>query len=391
MKYIRHTAILLVMTFFLSLIGCAGQSTLSLPDKPSEGIGVATVCAVGDLFPTDDMLADAKQADGSYDFKPQFANIISDISAADIALGNLEGNFDNERDGEGNYPAAFASALAHTGFDLLQTANSFTIQNGLSGLERTKSVIASENMTALGSFSSKEDRAENAVILREVHGIRIAFVAFTKGMNGMGLPSGAEYCVNLLYTDYSSNYSVIDTAGITKVLEEAKTLEPDVIIAALHWGSENVDEISESQEKIADLMFQNGVDVIIGSHSHRVGAVEYRTITEKNGNTKNVVLAYGLGDFCAGRAGNVSGSVILNLEFTRDHAKGTTTITRASCTPVATVDNGTSTERFSVLNADAAIALYEDNYYKRVSETLYEQLLSVRNSVLESIAPDVAE
>ena len=60
-----------------------------------------------------------------------------------------------------------------------------------------------------------------------------------------------EYCTNLLYTDYDSNYSHIDTDGITDAIVAARALSPDIIVAALHWGSEDVSDISDTQEKIA--------------------------------------------------------------------------------------------------------------------------------------------
>lgn len=169
-------------------------------------------------------------------------------------------------------PDALATALRSTGFSLVQTANSYTIQNGLSGLERTKTILRSVGLTPVGTYESAEDRAQNRAVLVEANGIRIAVVAFTKGMNGMRLPSGAEYCTNLLYTDYDSNYSHIDTDGITAAIDAARALSPDIIVAALHWGSEDVSDISDTQEKIADLMFRRGVDVIVGARTLTVSA-----------------------------------------------------------------------------------------------------------------------
>lgn len=378
-------AALLPVALSCALFGCASSDPA--PSETTAEPAVATVCAVGDIRMSDALLESARRSDGSYDFTPLLADATSLIGGADLAIGNLETNFYAEPYGDGSAPEALAEALSAIGFDFLQTANSYTIQNGLSGLERTRSTIEQYGMTALGSYLSREDRAENLVQLREVNGIRIAFIAFTKGMNGMSLPSGAEYCTNLLYRDYNTNYSKVDEDGILEVIQAAQAQSPDVIIAALHWGGENVTEISETQEEIAGLMFRNGVDVILGSHSHQVGVVEQRSILTASGAQKSVVLAYGLGDFCAAAEGETTAALALTLEFTR--TGDSTAITGVRYDTLATVDQGAdAANRYVVLNAGAAIELYENNYYKRVSETLYESLLEAQSQVAGAVRPE---
>ena len=226
------------------------------------------------------------------------------------------------------------------------------------------------------------------MVVRDINGIRIAFVAFTKGLNGMSIPAGSEYCTNLLYTDYSGNYTRVDTDGITAVLTQARSLQPDVIVAALHWGSEGSSEVSKTQEQIADLLLRNGVDVIIGSHSHRAGQVERRTVYASDGSSKEAVIAYSLGDYCTTEEGGVNASLILNLEFTRDHASGVTTLTDVGYTPIATVDFGPEAkQRYAVLNMDNAIALYESNYYDRIPEEIYQTLLTRREKLADTVFP----
>lgn len=384
----RSVASLLLLIFIVSLSAC-GESAIK-DTRPTEGVGVATVSAVGDIYLTDEMLADARRSNGSYDFSAQFEGVCASLAAADLTIGNFEGTFCGTPYGmkAGSYPDALAAALSAAGFDLLQTANSYSIFGGFSGLQRTKAVIEDNGMTAVGTYSSADDRAEHPVVVREVNGVRIAFVAFTKGLGGLSLPENATGCVDLLYEDYTTNYSDLDTAAIDAVLNAAKQEKPDVIIAALHWGSENVSEVSEKQEEAADYLFRNGVDVILGSHSHLVGTVETRTITFENGTTKDVVLAYSLGDFCKSEKGACNASLILNLEFTRDHAGGTTTITNVSYTPVASIDRGSkAADRYAVIDIDNALALYEDNYYNRISTDLYETLIEKRQSLVLRLIP----
>ena len=147
----RSVASLLLLIFIVSLSAC-GESAIK-DTRPTEGVGVATVSAVGDIYLTDEMLADARRSNGSYDFSAQFEGVCASLAAADLTIGNFEGTFCGTPYGmeAGSYPDALAAALSAAGFDLLQTANSYSIFGGFSGLQRTKAVIEDNGMTAVGT------------------------------------------------------------------------------------------------------------------------------------------------------------------------------------------------------------------------------------------------
>ena len=377
----------LLLIFSLSLFACSSHDDA---DSEHKNAGKATLSAVGDIFLTDSMLADARQPDGSYSFAKQFVDVIVPLSEADITIGNFEGNFTgmNYSAADGSYPDALASELYTIGFDLLQTANSYSIYNGLNGLERTKSVIESSGMKALGTYVDEKDKASNQVIIREANGIRFAFIAFTKGVGGLSIPQDTQCSVDLLYKDYTSDYSEVDTSYITGVIDAAHDADPDVIIAALHWGSENISEISETQEEITSLLLNNGVDVILGSHSHLVGEVEQRTVTMENGKKRDCVIAYSLGDFCAVDEGECNTSIILQLEFTRNESDAVE-ITDISYTPVSAVDRGDAyADRYCVVSTEAAIQLYESNYYDHLPTAVYEVMVSDLERINKKLQPE---
>lgn len=382
----RRTLILVfTLLLALSLSGCGGAATTADPVTT----GRATLRAVGDIYLTDAMLDAAVRSDGSYDFTAQFAEVIPALADADLTLANFEGNFDSAPYGKelASYPDALAKALSAAGIDLLQTANTYSIFNGIAGMERTKSVIEAQGMTAFGTYVSAQDREENQVIVREINGIRIAFVAFTKGLGGMGLPTGAEYCVNLLYTDYTSNYENIDYDGIRAVMKAARSTNPDMIVACLHWGSENTREVSNSQESIANLLIDCGADLIIGSHSHLAAPIEERSVRMDNGEDKTVVIAYGLGDLSAVDEGGSTIGVMLDVEITKD-STGAAYFSRVDYRAVGAVDRGEDIQdRYRVLDIDSALALYEANYYDRVSSGLYESLSSARERLEGYVHP----
>ena len=377
-----------LLLFLFLLTGCAKEP---VPSAEADGTCVASLSAVGDIYLTDVMLADAKTADGSYDFSAQFADTVVALSQADITIGNFEGNFAGTDFGRenGSYPDSLADTLYASGFDLLQTANSYSIYNGISGLERTKSVIENAKMQTVGTYISKKDREDHQVVLREVNGIRIAFIAFTKGIGGMTMPEDTDCSVDLLYKDYTSDYTEMNTEVIAAVLERAKHLEPDFIVASLHWGSENIEEISDSQKEIASFLMENGVDVILGSHSHLIAPVERPVIKTKSGEEKQCVVAYGLGDFCAVDVGGCNTSLILNIQFSKNPETGQKGISKVSYTPVSAIDKGPEfQDRYRVLNSEEALDLYRGNYFDRITDQNYEDITNDLKALCKKVNPE---
>ena len=185
----------------------------------------------------------------------------------------------------------------------------------------------------------------------------------------MGMPEGNEDCVNLLYTDYDSTYKKVDTAGITKILNNVKAEKPDFIVALLHWGSENNDTISSTQESIVKLLQKNGVGLIIGTHPHLVQKIDYN---EKSG----TLVAYSLGDFYGDAArGGTNYSIVLDVEITRDSDAGTTKVTGYSYTPIYTVTKAQSADNFQrVVRIEQAMQAFDGNFVDKVSADAYADM-----------------
>lgn len=348
----------------------------------------ATLSAVGDIMVYASQVEDAKKEDGSYDFLPSLASVSTLLTASDITVGNFEANFAAEPyAGFPNFsaPPSLADTLASLGFDVLQTANTYSIQGGLTGLSSTIRTIREAGMDTLGTYLSAADKEEHQVVVREANGIKIAFIAFTKSVNNMTLPTGSEYAVDLLCTDYDTTYNSLDRSAITAAVSAAKAEDPDIIVAMLHWGSEFESDISKPQQEAADLLIENGVDVILGSHPHIVGKMEFKDV-KVNGKDKRVFIAYSLGNFLVGnergQASNAPASfesVILNLEFTKEN--GETTISGCNYVPLYIMDNGEDViNRYQVRNVYDVL----DNSPDDDTKALMEQAIAHLKADTES-------
>jgi len=399
-------AAVLVLLIALIARGCSTEKKQPDPEpvEPPPAIEnipepdpdvIATIAAVGDIMMYDAQINAAKQEDGTYDFTSCFEAIYPYTASADLTFGNLELNLLGSEPYMGNTqtapyfnaPENLAANLSAIGFDILQTANTYSIMNGMKGLQSTIDILNQNSIDHVGTHAT--DPAESAsggVVLRDVNGIRIAVIGFTKGVNNMALPSNSKFAVDLLYNDYNSNYQQVDTTSILERIDAAKNTDPDVIIAMLHWGSEYELGISDTQEEIRDLMFKNGVDVILGSHPHIVGPMETMEVETSDGEKKECFVAYSLGNFISSMNKEYTkDSVILNLEFTKSGETGDTVISDISYTPLYILDRGEGTERrFEVLPIRDAIASSMFEEYEGVMNTAIDNLKTNTGSDYDS-------
>lgn len=325
---------------------------------------VIHLVAAGDVNVTDAIVASGGP---EYDYKNTFLDVAHLLAEGDITVVNFEGNLCGAPYGtaSGSAPQSLAEMLQKCGVDLMQLANSYSINQGISGLQATIQSVKDAGMEPLGVYGDERSyRSGKGYTVKEVEGVKIAFVAFTKGMNGMTLPQGSENCVNLLYTDYDSTYRNINRKTINAVMDAVEKESPDLTVAMLHWGSEYNDNISKSQEDIVAFLQERGVDAVIGTHPHFVHKMTY------DPETGNFV-AYSLGDLIsnADRAGTEY-SVILNLEITK--TGGNTKITGFSYTPIFTVAERGSALR-TVRVAESMMA-YDLNHISRVNLTTYDAM-----------------
>lgn len=348
------------------------------PQAPQEELTVIHFAAAGDLNITDRVVS---AGGGNYDFTNTFLDIAHILADADLTAVNLEGNLCGAPYGTKTVsaPQQLMDALSAAGVDAVQLANSYSINKGISGLADTINGVRAAGMEPLGVSADQASYRQNkGYSIFDVQGVRIALVAFTKGMDGMTLPPGSEHCVNVLYTDYDSTYKTVDTQGITQVLQAAQREVPDITIAMLHWGSEFNNTISASQERIVKLMQENGVDAIIGTHSHYV---QQMTLDEETGK----FVAYSLGDFFgdASKAGSEY-SVILDLEITKNNTTGEAKITDYSYTPIFTIsEKGTA---LKVVRLQTAMKAYDEKFLDRVSQATYDKMAYAMERIKARIA-----
>ena len=333
----------------------------SAPSKVKQDT-VIRIAAAGDLNINEPVV----QSGGTdFDYGEVFRDVAHLLAEADITALNLEGVVTGPPYGSsGSAPSTLLEALKDAGVDLIQYANSYSIHSGMAGLSASLSGIRAAGLEPVGAYATEADfRNSKGYTIREVQGVRIAFIALTKGMNGMALPAGSENCVNVLYTDYATTYQDVDSEKILSIVNAAKRESPDLIVTMLHWGSEFNDTISKSQKAILELLQENGVDVILGTHSHYVQQMLFDP-------EAGTFVAYSLGDFLSDtQRSGTEYSVVLELEVTKFGETGETKVTDFRYTPIFNiVEEG---KPMRLVRIHEAVAAYEADYLGAVSAEIY--------------------
>ena len=342
-----------------------------------------TMAAIGDIMCHNTQYNDAYNKDtGAYDFSYVFDDISLYTKTADICVGNLETTFAGEDVGYSGYPTfntpdSLAYELKDIGVDVLSTAGNHALDKGFNGLSRTIDVLNDADIAHTGTYKTEEE--QNTILTKYVKGIKIAFVNFTYGTNGIKIPSGKEFCVNL-----------IDNDLITKQLDLAKSQNPDIIVACMHWGNEYKTTPNDTQKELSTFLFQNGVDIILGTHPHVLEPMEKQTVTLEDGTTKDGFVIYSLGNFISGQtAENTKTSIILDLTITK-HTDGKITIDKAEYKPIYMyTDKSLKTKKMKLLDINKNIYNYENYIDSTINKTLYDILKNEQEKVTKIVGEEI--
>ncbi|MEF2907031.1 MAG: CapA family protein [Lachnospiraceae bacterium] len=248
----------------------------------------AKLVAVGDNLMHRSCTLSAKNADGAYDFTKHFANMADIFKAADLAvisqdtvLGGIELGATSTETGIFNTAVELADGMADAGINVVLAANNHIMDEGSAGLNTMMSYFSTKypNITLLGVNNSREAKDEPVYV--ETNNIKIAMINYSYGSNQTADLDASPYLLN----QYDENW-------LSDILKQARE-EADFIIAFPFWGEQNSMDYTQEQERQAQFLADNGVDLIIGSYPHVVEPVKW--ITAENGD--RTLVYYSLGNF----------------------------------------------------------------------------------------------
>ena len=201
----------------------------------------------------------------SYDFSHMLSLVKDEISQYDIKYYNQEVIFDDDKPYTGyptfNAPSAWGkNMVTDLGFNLVSLATNHSMDGGNKSAKKSAAWWEKqENVIATGMASTEEKSKEHKIM--EANGIKYAMLAYTYGTNG--IPVTESYVVNLFDKE--------------KALQDIKEIRDkvDVLIVAMHWGAEYNTGITDEQKEQAKFLGENGVDIILGNHTHCIEPWEW--------------------------------------------------------------------------------------------------------------------
>lgn len=352
------------------------KKSIKVEFKKEEDKSIS-MAVIGDIMCHNSQYDDAFR-NGVYDFSYVFEDVKPYIESADIAIGNLETTFAGKEKGYSSYPTfntpeELAKDLKELGIDVLSTANNHSLDKGYSGIESTIDYLDIEEISHMGTYKSIEK--QNEILYKQVNGLKIAFLAFTYGTNGIAIPKEKEYCINLIDKDLIKNQ-----------LELAKEGNPDIICVNMHWGIEYQEIFNEEQLDLENFLFENGVDIILGSHPHVLQPMEVKDFTMPDGTHKNVFVIYSLGNFISGQdKKNTRNSIILIMNIVKEGSTNKLKFESVEYIPIYTYTYP-KYKNYKVLDLQKAIFNYENgnspNYTKGQYETFVNELESINSRIM---------
>lgn len=260
-------------------------------DAAKPVITKASILAVGDNLYHTSLLESGQYESGAWDYKHVYANIKDQIQAADLAIVNQDTVFTTDHEGISSYPA-FATptevgdALVDAGFDVVTSATNNIDDYGYENLSQTLDFWKNNypDITLLGIHESQEDA--NSIHVKEVNGIKIAFLNYTYGTN-----SG-----NAALEDKTYMIDIFDKDKVASDIQKAKQMS-DCIILCAHWGTEDETMPNEYEKQWAAFLLEQGVDVVLGTNPHVLQP--YGRVFDDFGNS--MLIYYSLGNFVTGQ------------------------------------------------------------------------------------------
>ena len=249
-----------------------------------------SLVAVGDMLGHESVIYAGKRQDGTYDHSVLFEHMKKDFTEADIAVINQETIFGGEEFGYGGYPnfnspEEIGTEEVNAGFDVILHASNHTRDVWEKGIENCLDFWKTNHTDTLVLGINRSKKAQNKIPVLERNGIKFAMLNYTYGLNGYKLEEGKEYLVNLM-----------DEDKIKKDIAKAKEVA-DFIVVFPHWGEEYQYKPNEEQIRLAQMMSDEGADLIIGTHPHVLESIEW--LNGKDGN--KTLCYYSVGNYISGQ------------------------------------------------------------------------------------------
>ncbi|MGB5847586.1 MAG: CapA family protein [Ignavibacteriaceae bacterium] len=318
----------------------------------------AAINVVGDLMCHSTQFNYAHVKDDSFDFNGVFSEVKQYLTDADFTIGNLETVLAGKKKRYSGYPFFnapddFLLAIKEAGFDLLVNANNHSIDKGAKGVERTIKKMDELGINHTGAYLSQNDR--DSIRIFNINGIHLAILTYSYSTNGVPIPKGKQYIINLI------DYDLIE-----KDIDNARSKKVDIILVYFHFGEEYQRQPNSYQKEVINNTINAGADIIIGSHPHVVQPVDY--FKTNNANLDTGFVAYSLGNFISNQRWKYSDAgVIVKIKVSKNILSDSVYLSGVSYLPTWVFKGKTKKGREYIILPSSKS--YDDSIYSYLSKS----------------------
>jgi poly-gamma-glutamate capsule biosynthesis protein CapA/YwtB (metallophosphatase superfamily) len=241
------------------------------PVPPSRRV---TINAVGDIM----LARDLTTMMDTYGSAAPYAAVQDLLADADLTIANMEGTFTERgvpqvKAYTFRTPPRHAAGLRAAGIDIVSLGNNHAADYGRDGVFDTVAALDAAGVRHTGAGMNETEA--RSPVLTEVNGLKIAFLSYNAileatfaGPNNAGVAYGSEANVRYDVTYWKQR--------------------SDVVIVALHAGTEYTDAPNATQIAVAHAAVDAGASLVLGHHPH---------VMQGWSNYNDGVIVYSLGNF----------------------------------------------------------------------------------------------
>lgn len=285
----------------IALIFAAGAGTYLSRDqaiKPAVSSNVAkpkphqitkrddaiSMVLTGDWIAHDSVNAAAQNSDGTYNYLPLVEPLAPLFKKTDIRFCNdpiLNGGKALGISGypKFNSPTEFVTDMGKYGCNLVNTASNHSFDFTQANIDASVAAWAAVPTTLAVAGQNRNQAEHDAVHMFTTKGLKFAFLAYTTYSNAA--------------PQNSYGVSVYSPALAAQQIQAAKAQGAQIIIVSMRWGVEYSSQVTAAQEKAAQYLSDQGVNLVLGHGPHVLQPVQ--DLTGAAGN--KTLVWYSLGNY----------------------------------------------------------------------------------------------
>ena len=345
---------------------------------PPPQAKTVTISAAGQIWLDSTLRKSGVTEGGSYNYEEIFDAIRPYMNDADVTMVTLESTVTGG-DSYDTYraPEAILSALKNAGVDIINLATERILEEGLAGLDYTRSTAVGMGFSVTGANRSREE--QELPLTFEVNGVKIAVLSYTYGLSAVGGRVGTKEQRDIAV-------SLIDANRIREEVAEARSHGANLVIVNTHWGKRSNTKPGTDITRLVDDIITCGADAIIGTHPTTVHKMDRRRVTCDDGVERDVFIAYSLGDLLVNER-STSAEIIgtlLTLQFTLDPGATSVRLTGAEYLPTWQMRWEAGKYNYRILPAGTVVQPDE------MTNTVYRSMRRAYEDVVKKLGSDIA-